>query len=290
MDELSKNTTRVLNNGLQIPALGFGVWRVEEGETVENAVKWALEAGYRLVDTATAYKNEGGVGKALAASGVPREEIFLTTKLWNEDQGYETTLAAFDASLQRLGVAYVDLYLVHWPFSLPPADIHGKPPEKRAETWRAMEEIYKSGRAKAIGVSNYTIRHLEEMKNYATVMPTVNQVEFNPFLYQKEMLEYCTQHGILVEAYSPLVHGEKLADPRIGAIAQKYGKSNAQIFIRWSMQHGCVPLPKSTHQERIQENFNVFDFDLSAEDMEALDALNENLHMRADPNVLDGQE
>ncbi|MDB5259457.1 MAG: hypothetical protein JWO73_665 [Candidatus Taylorbacteria bacterium] len=275
-----------LNNGVTIPRLGLGVWQTKDGEEVETAVKLALAAGYRMIDTAMIYENEIGVGKAIRDSDVPRNEIFVTTKLWNADQGYEKALKAIDASLEKLGLDYVDLYLIHWPAA---NDLwEGEAPlNKREETWKAMEEIYKSGKAKAIGVSNYTITHLEQMKAYATIHPTINQVEFHPFLFQKDLLEYCDKHSLVLEAYSPLAQGKKLADDRVTAIAKKYGKSNAQVFIRWSLQHGCVAIPKSVHKARIEENIDVFDFELSAEDMLAIDALNENLHLTWDPTSIE---
>ncbi|MDB5259739.1 MAG: Glyoxal reductase [Candidatus Taylorbacteria bacterium] len=272
-----------LNNGIQIPAIGLGVYKSQEGAEVENAVKWALEAGYRLIDTAQIYGNEEGVGRAIKESGVPRNEIFITTKLWNTDQGYESALKAFDGSLTRLGLDHVDLYLIHWPSASEDRLITI---DKRKETWKAMEEIYASGKAKAIGVSNYTVKHLEEMKGYAKVPPAVNQVEFHPFLHQKELLEYCKQNGIILEAYSPLVKARKLDDPRIAEIAQKHQKTNAQVLIRWSIQHGCLPIPKSVHRDRIIENIDVFDFELAPEDMAALDGLHENVHQAWNPEAI----
>ncbi len=267
-----------------MPVMGLGVWRVAEGEEVIKAVKWAFDAGYRMIDTAKIYLNEAGVGKAIKESGISREEIFVTTKLWNTDQGYDNALKAIDVSLAELGLDYVDLYLIHWPTAGEPSK--GESINKREETWRAMEEIYRSGKAKAIGVSNYTINHLEEMKKYAKIPPAINQVEFHPFLYQKELLDYCNKNNIALEAYCPLMHGEKLADARISKVAEKYNRSNAQILLRWSLQHGCIPLPKSARQEHLQENINVFDFELAENDMKILDSLNENLHLRADPTNL----
>jgi len=281
MRPLSFDSKIILNNGVLMPVLGLGTHKAKEGDEVENAVVWALQAGYRLIDTARIYGNEGGVGKAIKNSGIERGEIFVTTKLWNEDQGYESALKAIDASLMRLGMEYVDLYLVHWPA----ADEEGKI-NKREETWKAMEEILASGKARAIGVSNYTIGHLQEMKKYAKVLPAVNQVEFHPFLLQKDLLEYCAKEGIVLEAWSPLTKARRLADPRIGVIATKYGKSNAQLLIRWSLQHGLVVIPKSVHQERIIENAHVFDFEITPEDMTALDALNESAHGGWDPTSI----
>lgn len=283
-----------LNNGVKIPSIGFGVFRVEEGGEVVQSVKWALEAGYRHIDTAMIYKNEDGVGKAIKESGLPREDLFITTKLWNTDQGYENTLKAVDISLEKLGLSYVDLYLVHWPTASADSDDSGSSYlslDKRKDTWKAMEEIYKSGKAKAIGVSNYTIAHLEEMKTYATILPMVNQFEFHPFLYQKQLLDYCKENNIAVEAHSPLA---PIADPKskehenmnIEKIAIKFNKTKAQTLLRWSLQHGVMPLPKSVHQERIIENINIFDFKLDDEDMELLDKMNINLRIRRDPTNL----
>jgi len=245
-----------------------------------DEVKWALEAGYRLIDTAMIYRNEEGVGKAIKESKVPRKEIFLTTKVWNTDQGYETTLKAFDASLVRLGLSYVDLYLIHWPTA---SDDTKESINKRADTWRAMEEIYRSGKAKAIGVSNYTITHLEEMKKYAQIPPAVNQVEFHPFLYQEELLNYCKKNDIALEAYRPLTNGKMLSNEIIEKMAKKYNKTSAQILIRWSLQHGCISIPKSVHEERVIENMKVFDFEILGEDMNELDRLNQNLHLSPNP-------
>lgn len=284
MDKLNINSKIVLNNKTEIPVIGFGVYKIPEGAEVENAVKCALGAGYRMIDGAMIYGNEEGVGKAIRESGIRREDIFVTTKLWNTDQGYENALKAIDVSLAKLGLSYVDLYLVHWPTAGDASK--GESVNKREETWKAMEEIYKSGKAKAIGVSNYTITHLEEMKNYAKIPPAINQVEFHPFLYQKELLDYCKQTGIAFEAHSPLMHGEHLDNEIIKNIAQKHGKGCTQILLRWSLQHGAIPIPKSTQKERIEENIQVFDFELSLEEMEQLDGLNQNLHIRSDPGKL----
>ena len=286
MAELNLDSKVVLNNKLEMPVIGFGVFRISEGEEVVNAVKWALGAGYRMIDTAMIYGNEEGVGKAIKESEIKREEIFITTKLWNTDQGYESTLAAFDASLAKLGLPYVDLYLIHWPTASGDRN-NFTSINKREETWRAMEEIYRSGKAKAIGVSNYTIAHLEEMKRYAKIPPAVNQAEFHPFLYQEELLNYCKQNNIVLEAHSPLANNKGNENEIVKNLADKYGKSPTQVFIRWSLQHGAVPIPKSVHKERIKENMNVFDFELSSNDMKVLDGLNINLRVRADPTNLE---
>ena len=282
MNKLNIYSNIVLNNDVEMPVIGLGTYKSEEGEQVLNEVKWALNAGYHLIDTAKVYKNEEGVGRAVKEFGILREEIFITTKLWNPDQGYESGLLAINESLSKLGLKYVDLYLVHWPTADPNAK---ESINKRKETWRAMEEIYKSGKARAIGVSNYTITHLEEMKEYAIVLPMVNQVEFHPFLYQKELLDYCKENNIVLEAYRPLIKDvEKLNHEIITNIAKKHNKTNTQILLRWSLQHGCVPIPKSSKKEHIEENINVFDFELSPEDMNMLNSLNENLHTAPDPN------
>ena len=285
MNKLNINSKIVLNNQTKMPVIGFGVFRMAEGDEVENAVKWAFGAGYRMIDTAMIYKNEEGVGRAIRESEIKREELFITTKLWNTDQGYENAFKAIDLSLSKLGLDYVDLYLIHWPTASGDR-VKFTSIDKREETWRAMEEIYKSGKAKVIGVSNYTINHLEEMKKYAKIPPAVNQVEFHPFLYQEELLNYCKQNNIVLQAHSPLAENRGNENEAVKSIAKKYDKSPTQIFIRWSLQHGCVPIPKSTHKERIEENINVFDFDISSEDMEILDGLNINLRVRADPTNL----
>ena len=274
-----------LNNDIKIPNIGFGVFRIQDGEEVENSIKWALDAGYRLIDAAMIYKNEEGVGRAIKNSGIPREEIFVTTKLWNTDQGYENALKAIDVSLDKLGLSYVDLYLIHWPTA---SEDLNESLDKREETWKAMEEIYKAGKAKAIGVSNYTITHLEQMKEYAQIQPSVNQFEFHPFLNQKELVKYCKEHTITVEAHSPLapIADVKAVEHRnegIDKIAEKHGKSKAQVLIRWSIEQGVIPIPKSIHKDRIEENIHVFDFKLDAEDMNILNNMNVNLHVRRDP-------
>lgn len=266
----------VLANGVNMPWLGLGVYKAKEGEEVEQAVKAALRIGYRSIDTAAFYGNEEGVGRAVRESGIPREEIFITTKVWNSDQGYERTLAAFEASLQRLGMEYVDLYLIHWP-------VKGK----YKETWRALETLYKEGKARAIGVSNFQVHHLEDLMADAEIKPMVNQVEFHPFLTQEKLRDFCRREGIQLEAWSPLMRGEVVNVPEIVELAEKYGKTPAQIVLRWDLQHDILTIPKSIRAERIRENADIFDFELSAEDMARIDALNRNSRFGADPDNFD---
>jgi diketogulonate reductase-like aldo/keto reductase len=255
-----------LNNGVKIPQLGLGVYQSPAGKITMSTVRYALELGYRHIDTAKIYGNETDVGIAVRESRIDREEIFITTKLWNSDQGYDKTLRAFENSLQRLGLSYVDLYLIHWP-------IQGK----TVETWKAMIKILKDGKARAIGVSNYSIDELNETIQISDIIPAVNQVEFHPFLYQKDLLDFCKNNRIQIESYSPLTRGKKLDHHLIKAISNKYGKTTAQILIKWNLQHGLVVIPKSIHENRILENSQVFDFIIEEEDMEKLNFLNENL-------------
>jgi diketogulonate reductase-like aldo/keto reductase len=262
----------LLNNGVRMPWLGFGVFKMSDGQEVEQAVRYALETGYRSVDTAAAYGNERGVGKAIRESGIPREDIFLTTKVWNGDQRKKRTMAAFEASLERLGTEYVDLYLVHWP-------VKGC----YQETWQVMEEIYQNGRAKAIGVSNFQIHHLEDILRDSHTVPSVNQVEFHPFLVQPELLGFCQNHQIQVEAWSPLMQGQIVTEPVVQELAEKYAKTPAQIALRWDLQHKVVTIPKSSHPDRIAENAEIFDFQLSQADMDVLDALDEGRRIGPDP-------
>lgn len=260
------NSTAKLNNGVQIPRLGLGVYQIPPGKSTVKAVKYALEIGYKHFDTAKIYGNESDVGKALKESDVKREDIFITTKVWNSDQGYDSTLKAFESSLKRLGLSYVDLYLIHWP-------VQGK----IIETWKAMIKLLNSGKVNAIGVSNYSINELKETIHSSDTVPAINQVEFHPFLNQKDLLQFCKSNVIQLEAYSPLTRGERLNDPNIVRIAKSYDKTSAQILVRWSLQHDLVVIPKSSHEERILENSQVFDFHINQKDMEILDLLNEDL-------------
>ena len=260
-----------LRTGAALPLVGLGVWQAAKGETQE-AVKTALRLGYRHVDTARIYGNEKDVGEGLRASGVPRDQIFVTTKLWNEDQGYDRALKAFDASLDRLGLDYVDLYLIHWPVA-----------GKREDSWRALEHLFAEKRARAIGVSNYLVPHLEELVGYAKVLPAVNQIEVHPFLQARETRAFCTSKGIVVEAYSPLTHGTRILDPVITDVAGRVQRTNAQVLLRWGIQHGMVVLPKSVRAERLKENAAVFDFELGPEDMKRLDALEDGAATGWDP-------
>ncbi|MBY0120984.1 aldo/keto reductase [Bacillus sp. S/N-304-OC-R1] len=256
-----------LNNGLKMPQLGFGVWQVEDNQAAEAVAK-ALEAGYRSIDTAMIYKNENGVGKAIKESGIPREELFITTKVWNTDQGYDNTLRAYEESLERLGLDYVDLYLIHWP--TPQYDQY-------VDTYKALEKLYKDGRVKAIGVCNFDIEHLERILNECEVKPVLNQIECHPYLDQHELKEFCGKHDIFVEAWSPLHQGgEVLKDETILSIASAHGKTPAQIVLRWHLQNNTIVIPKSVTPARIEENFNVFDFELTANEMEQINKLNRN--------------
>lgn len=264
---------RTLTNGVEMPHLGLGVWKVAEGKEAVAAVKYALETGYRLIDTAAVYKNEEGVGEGIRQSGVPRSELFVTTKLWNADQGYESTLQAFDTSLQKLGLDYVDLYLIHWPVA-----------GQYKQSWKALEKIYQSGQAKAIGVSNFQKHHLEDLRTEAQIAPMVNQIELHPMFTQEPLRKYLQEQGIAVEAWSPLGQGTTLSNPTLNKIAAKYNKTAAQIILRWHLQHDIIAIPKSVHEERIKENITIFDFELSSEEMKQIDALNENKRLGPDPD------
>ncbi|MFD8076305.1 aldo/keto reductase [Streptomyces sp. NPDC059718] len=264
-----------LNNGVTMPQLGFGVFQVPDADTAA-AVTSALESGYRSIDTAAIYGNEAGVGQALAASGIARDELFVTTKLWNGDQGYDSTLAAFDASLAKLGLDHVDLYLIHWP--APARDTY-------LDTWRAFEKIHAEGRARAIGVSNFQPAHLQRLIDNSDVVPAVNQVELHPQLQQAELRAFHARHGIATEAWSPLAQGAVLKDPVITGIAGRLGRTPAQVILRWHLQLGNVVIPKSVTPERIRENLDVFDFALSDADVAAITALDNGTRIGPDPDA-----
>lgn len=269
-----KDTT-TLSNGVKMPWMGLGVFKVTEGEEVIQSVKAAIKNGYISIDTAAIYGNEEGVGQAIKESGVRREDLFITTKLWNSEQGYESTLAAFETSMNKLGLDYLDLYLIHWP---------GK--DKYKETWKAFEKLYKDGRVRAIGVSNFLVHHLEDLLSSAEIKPMVNQVEFHPHLTQKELLAFCKNEGIQLEAWSPLKQGQLLSEPVLEDLAHKYNKSVAQVILRWDLQHGVVTIPKSIKEHRIIENANIFDFELSAEDMDKIDGLNQDSRAGSHPDTM----
>ncbi|WP_223587941.1 aldo/keto reductase [Neobacillus bataviensis] len=271
----SLKDTTTLHNGVEMPWFGLGVFKVKEGSEVIESVKAAITNGYKSIDTAAIYQNEEGVGQGIREAGVPREELFITSKVWNSDQGYESTLKAYETSLKKLGLDYLDLYLIHWP---------GK--TKYKETWKALEKLYKDGRVRAIGVSNFKVHHLEDLLKDAEIKPMVNQVEYHPHLAQKELLAFCQKEGIQLEAWSPLKQGQLLNDPVITEIAAKYGKSAAQVILRWDLQNKVVTIPKSIKEQRIIENANIFDFELSLEDMEKIDGLNKDERVGSDPDEM----
>ena len=261
------NTRTELNDGYTMPLFGLGVYRSAEGAQCRQAVQWALEAGYRLIDTAAFYDNEASVGEAIRACTIPREELFVTTKLWNSDQGYDACLRAFDVSMDKLGLDYIDLYLIHYPV-----------PGKRLESWRALEQIRKSGRCRSIGVSNYLDKHLQELLDHSNVVPSVNQLELSPYCFEsrKATVDFCRQYQITLQAYSPLVRTKRFDDPKLVALAQKYSKTPAQILLRWGIQERISVIPKSSNRERIIENAAIYDFEISPEDMRTLYAFDEN--------------
>ncbi|CUN89641.1 aldo/keto reductase [Clostridium disporicum] len=259
-----ESMVRKLSNGVDIPSIGFGTYKLGEEQEVIDKVKLALNLGYRQIDTASFYGNEEGVGKGIAESGIDRKDIFLVTKLWNDDHGYEETINAFNKSIKKLGVDYLDLYLIHWPNKL------------NSETWRAFEDLYKEGKVRAIGVCNFKIGHLEELKKTAKIMPMVNQIEIHPCKTQKETIEYCNENNIQVVAWGPIMRGKILSLPLMLELSEKYNKSIAQITLRWHIQNGVIPIPKSSNEERIKANIDIFDFDISSEDIKKIDELNVN--------------
>ncbi|WP_170957706.1 aldo/keto reductase [Bacillus tropicus] len=278
MKHLQSTTT--LHNGVEMPWFGLGVFKVEDGPELVEAVKSAIKAGYRSIDTAAIYGNEKAVGEGIRAgikeAGISREDLFITSKVWNSDQGYETTLAAYEESLKKLELDYLDLYLVHWP-------VEGK----YKDTWRALETLYKEERVRAIGVSNFQIHHLQDVLADAEMKPMINQVEYHPRLTQKELQAFCKEQGIQMEAWSPLMQGQLLDNETLQEIAHKYGKTTAQIILRWDLQNEVVTIPKSTKEHRIIANADVFNFELTKEDMEKIDALNQNHRVGPDPDNFD---
>lgn len=268
--------TVTLANGVEMPYLGLGVYLAREGNEVINACRFALDAGYRHIDTASLYENEKGVGQAVKQSGIPRNEIFITSKVWNSDQGYESTLRAFDQSLKKLDSDYIDLYLVHWP-------VKGK----YKETWRALEKIYKDGKVRAIGVSNFLKHQLEDLLTSVEIVPMVNQVEFHPYAVQQDLIDFCHARNIRFEAWSPLMQGKIFEIDTLKKIAARYNRTVAQIILRWDLQKGVITIPKSVRQEIIISNSQLFDFELSAEDMKTIDALDKNQRVGAHPDYFD---
>ena len=262
-----------LHNGVEMPQFGLGVYKVEEGQEAVDTVKAALNLGYRSIDTAALYGNEESVGQGIKESGIPREELFITTKVWNTDQGYESTLAAFETSMNKLGLDYLDLYLIHWP-------VKGK----YLDTWKALEKLYHEGKVRAIGVSNFQIHHLKDLMANSTEKPVVNQIECHPRLTQVEVREFCRENGIAAEAWSPLGRGSLFEDPTLLSIGEKYGKSVAQVILRWHLQNGTIIIPKSSKPARLKENADIFDFELLKEDMDLIYQLNKNERIGPDPD------
>ncbi|WP_288478569.1 aldo/keto reductase [uncultured Clostridium sp.] len=265
-----KENFYVLNNDYKIPSIGFGTFRTPSGEETEQSVLNAIKAGYRHIDCAAAYGNEKSVGDAIRKSGIAREELFVTSKLWNDEKGYEKTIAAFNKTLEDLQLDYLDLYLIHWPIAKASKNNWQ---EANSESWRAFENLYKQGKIKAIGVSNFLPHHFEPLLKTAKIKPIVNQIEFHPGMLQEETVEFCKKNNILVEAWAPFSNGQILSNPVLTEIADKYNKSVAQLSLRWIIQKGIVPLPKSVTPERIKSNLNVFDFEISAQDSETIDKL-----------------
>lgn len=268
--------TIALRNSVEIPYFGLGVFQINDGKDVIDAVQCALRAGYRHIDTASLYGNERGVGEAIARSGITRKEIFVTSKVWNSDQGYDSTLRAYDKSLKLLGFEYLDLYLVHWP-------VKGK----YNETWKALETLYREKRVRAIGVSNFLHNQLEDLLSHCSEVPMVNQMEFHPYLVQQDLIDFCHERKIRYQAWSPLMQGKIIGVPQLQSLAKKYHRDVAQLVLRWSLQKGVVTIPKSVHRERIISNAQIFDFEISAKDITAIDSLDRHQRIGADPDHFD---
>ncbi len=265
-----------LRNGVEMPALGFGVFKISDGDPVEEAIAEALKAGYRSIDTAAIYGNERGVGAAIKNADIPRSDIFLTSKLWNADQGYKQALNAFDETLSKIETDYLDLYLIHWPVE-----------DLFQDSWAALEDIYNAGKVRAIGVSNFTLRHLKILFTNCRIIPMVNQIEFHPWLQQPELIRYCKSKGILPEAWSPLLKGEVSKIPVLAEIGKKYGKNAFQVVLRWDIQQGIATIPKSVHPERIQSNADIFDFELTEEEIRTINSLDKKYRIGPDPENFD---
>ena len=265
-----------MRNGISMPRLGLGVWKAAKGKETRSAVTRAIEVGYRHIDTAAMYGNEEDVGLAVRESGLPRAEVFVTTKLWNSDQGYEQALRAFELSMSKLKLGYIDLYLIHWPVT-----------GLRLDSWRALEKLYREGLVKSIGVSNYMVNHLNELKAFAEILPAVNQIELHPFNQQNAVVDWCSKNEIVVQAYSPLTRGDRLNHPVIVDVANKSGRTPAQVLLRWLIQKNLVVLPKSTNPGRIIENSRIFDFDLDEDAVMKLNSLDENQPIGWDPRTID---
>ena len=277
----SLNDRYFLNNGAKMPTIGFGTWQTPDGDVAKNSVIDAINAGYRLIDTAAAYGNEESVGKGIKESGINRYDLFVTTKLWNDKHGYQETIQAIDESLEKLGLDYLDLYLIHWPN---PKAVRDHWAELNAESWRAMEDQYKAGKLRAIGVSNFRREHMDELLKTASVRPAVNQIYLNPSDMQEKVVSYNNELDILSEAYSPLGTGGLIGNKTVGEVAEHYGKTPAQVLLRWSLQHQFAPLPKSVHTDRIKENVDIFDFVIDEEDMKNLDGLHGAADLATDPD------
>ncbi|HZG72687.1 MAG TPA: aldo/keto reductase [Chondromyces sp.] len=270
----SISDTILLHNGVKMPYIGLGVYKMEDKNEAVSAIKAAIQNGYRSIDTAALYANEDSVGQAVRESGILREDIFITSKVWNTDQGYDSTLRAFENTMNQLSFDYLDLYLIHWPVS-----------GKYHDTWKALERLYDEGTVKAIGVSNFNIHHLEDLMSKSNEKPVINQIELHPYLNQSELREYCARQNIAVEAWSPIARGRLLDEPVLAHLAQKHGKTPAQIILRWHLQNNVVVIPKSVRAERIAENADLFDFELSLNEMLQIDALNKNERFGPDPET-----
>lgn len=272
----SLQETKTFHNDVKMPYVGLGVYKLEEREEASKAIEFAIDYGYRSIDTAAMYQNEHIVGEVINHSSVPRKDLFITTKVWNDNQGYDSTLRAFEKSLKQLNLEYIDLYLVHWPVK-----------QKYVETWKAFERLYDEKLVRAIGVSNFQIHHLEDIATHGNEKPVINQVELHPRLAQEELRQYCQEQHIAVEAWSPIGRGRLLDEPTINHLADKYGKTPAQIILRWHLQNDIIIIPKSVREERIKENADLFDFELSLHDMNDINALNKNERFGADPDHFD---